>query len=137
MGRFDTTKQTIDANIKTNGNQAITGQVLNSVMKDMLSATDAELTELSAEVDELESQINGAEKEDIDLYSLPLNGGLIASGVFQSAGNYGLHKHVLIAAKRGRTLVATPINTSTAVQIAFLKDNLLALHILALHHSLL
>lgn len=49
MGRFDTTKQTIDANIKTNGNQAITGQVLNSVMKDMLSATDAELTELSAD----------------------------------------------------------------------------------------
>lgn len=134
MARFDTIKATIDANIKSNGNQGITGQVMNSVLNGVLSSVDesmtqeaqnvdAKLTELSAEVDELESQINGAEKEDIDLYSLPLNGGLIASGVFQSAGNYGLHKHVLIAAKRGRTLVATPINTSTAVQIAFLKDN--------------
>ena len=73
MGRFDTTKQTIDANIKTNGNQAITGQVLNSVMKDMLSATDAELTELSARIVENEVLIEDLqntkiEKENDDYY---------------------------------------------------------------------
>ena len=49
MGRFDKTEQTIDANIKTNGKQAITGSVLNSVMKDMLDATDKEFTELSVD----------------------------------------------------------------------------------------
>lgn len=47
MGRFDATKATIDANIKSNGNQEITGDILNSVMKGMVDATDAELTQLS------------------------------------------------------------------------------------------
>ena len=50
MGRFDATKATIDANIKSNGNHEITGAILNSVMKGMVDATDAELTQLSAEV---------------------------------------------------------------------------------------
>ena len=50
MGRFETTKKAIDANIKTNGKQEITGSGLNSVLKSMLSATDAELTELSEKV---------------------------------------------------------------------------------------
>ena len=50
MGRFDATKATIDANIKSNGNQEITGDILNSVMKGMVDATDAELTQLSEEV---------------------------------------------------------------------------------------
>lgn len=49
MGRFDTTKATINANIKKNGNQEITGSILNSVMTEMVDATDAQLTELSAE----------------------------------------------------------------------------------------
>lgn len=46
MGRFDTTKATINANIKKNGNQEITGSILNSVMTEMVDATDAQLTEL-------------------------------------------------------------------------------------------
>ena len=50
MGRFDTTKATINANIKKNGNQEITGSILNSVMTEMVDATDAQLTELSAEL---------------------------------------------------------------------------------------
>lgn len=49
MGRFDTTKATINANIKKNGNQEITGSILNSVMTEMVDATDAQLTELSGE----------------------------------------------------------------------------------------
>lgn len=47
MGRFDTTKATINANIKSNGNQEITGYVLNSVLQEMVDGTDAQLTELS------------------------------------------------------------------------------------------
>lgn len=50
MGRFDTTKATINANIKSNGNQEITGSVLNSVLQEMVDGTDAQLTELSAEI---------------------------------------------------------------------------------------
>lgn len=49
MGRFDTIKTTIDANIKENGSQEITGQKMNSILTEMVNATDAELTELSWE----------------------------------------------------------------------------------------
>lgn len=48
MANFDTIKTTIDANINTNGNQAITGAVMNSVLKQMVDSTDAELTELES-----------------------------------------------------------------------------------------
>lgn len=51
MGRFDTIKTTIDANIKENGSQEITGQKMNSILTEMVNATDAELTELESEVD--------------------------------------------------------------------------------------
>ena len=65
MARFDTIKATIDANIKSNGNQGITGQVMNSVLNGVLSSVDesmtqeaqnvdAKLTELSAKVNELD-----------------------------------------------------------------------------------
>ena len=49
MADFNTIKTTIDANINTNGNQAITGAVMNSVLKQMVDSTDSELTKLSAE----------------------------------------------------------------------------------------
>ena len=58
MGRFDTTKATINANIKKNGNQEITGSILNSVMTEMVDATDAELATLSAETSELNGIID-------------------------------------------------------------------------------
>lgn len=61
MGRFDATKATIDANIKSNGNQEITGDILNSVMKGMVDATDAELTEQSAKLAELSEELNGSQ----------------------------------------------------------------------------
>lgn len=50
MGRFDNLKATIDANINTNGNQAITGAKLNSIMKQTVDSVDAQFTELSAEI---------------------------------------------------------------------------------------
>lgn len=54
MANSETIKTTIDANINTNGNQAITGAVLNSVLKQMVDSTDAQLTELSEKVNELD-----------------------------------------------------------------------------------
>lgn len=50
MGRFDTTKATINANIRNNGNQEITGQVLNGVLTQIVNDTESELTELSVEI---------------------------------------------------------------------------------------
>ena len=50
MANFDTIKTAIDANIKTNGNQAITGAVMNSVLKQMVDSTDTELAKLSEEI---------------------------------------------------------------------------------------
>lgn len=43
MGRFDSTKTAIDVNITQNGNQEITGSILNSVLNNMVDATDAQL----------------------------------------------------------------------------------------------
>jgi len=65
MGRFDTTKATINANIKKNGNQEITGSILNSVMTEMVDATDAELATLSEEIDNQRLEILGNTKIDI------------------------------------------------------------------------
>ena len=56
MGRFDTTKATINANIKKNGNQEITGSILNSVLSEMVNATDEQLSELSGETIKLYPQ---------------------------------------------------------------------------------
>ena len=47
MAKSETIKAAIDANINTNGNQAITGAVMNAVLKQMVDSTDAQLTELS------------------------------------------------------------------------------------------
>lgn len=50
MADFNTIKTTIDANINTNGNQAITGAVMNTVLKQMVDSTEEQLTESSSKV---------------------------------------------------------------------------------------
>lgn len=50
MGNFDGIKATINANIKTNGKQEITGNVLNQVLNGMVSATETQIVELSNEI---------------------------------------------------------------------------------------
>lgn len=49
MANSETIKTTIDVNINTNGNQAITGAVMNSVLKQMVDSADTELAKLSEE----------------------------------------------------------------------------------------
>lgn len=71
MGRFDTTKATINANIKKNGNQEITGSILNSAMTDMVDATDEQLTKLESLVNNYKPIVingdvtNAPDEEDI------------------------------------------------------------------------
>ena len=48
MGRFEALKVTIDANIRENGNQEITGEVLNRVLNEMVSVTEEEVAEAAA-----------------------------------------------------------------------------------------
>ena len=57
MGRFDTIKKNIDANIKENGKQEITGQKMNSVLTEMVNATDVELTKLESEVTNIKDMV--------------------------------------------------------------------------------
>ena len=70
MGRFDSTKAAIDANIKKNDNQEITGSILNYVMNNMvdatesqLEATDARITEVSGALAEESSEIDALATE--------------------------------------------------------------------------
>jgi hypothetical protein len=49
MANSETIKTTIDANINTNGNQSITGAVLNRVLNDMVDEYDSKLARLDQE----------------------------------------------------------------------------------------
>jgi hypothetical protein len=77
MAKFDAIKTAIDANINTNGNQAITGKVMNSVLKQMVDSTDAELTVLEPRIMGKIMLIDKFVKND---------GSVVASGVWKSTG---------------------------------------------------
>ena len=53
-------KSTIDANITPNGEQGITGSVLNRVLNDMVDATEGKLAQLDQEWSEVKGQIEDA-----------------------------------------------------------------------------
>lgn len=60
MATFEEVKLTIDANIASNGNQEITGAVLNSVLTEMNETSKSELAQLSQEWKGLQEQIQDA-----------------------------------------------------------------------------
>ena len=60
MANSETIKTTIDANINTNGNQAITGAVLNRVLNDMVDEYDSKLAQLDQDWNVLKEQIQDA-----------------------------------------------------------------------------
>jgi hypothetical protein len=53
-------KSTIDANITPNGEQGITGSVLNRVLNDMVDATEGKLAQLDQDWNALKEQIQDA-----------------------------------------------------------------------------
>lgn len=68
MANFDTIKTAIDANVNTNGKQEITGGKMNSILHQMVDATDEQLTELDGKSIFLsEPNIKGA-KRIVELY---------------------------------------------------------------------
>ena len=61
MANSETIKTTIDANINTNGNQAITGAVLNRVLNDMVDEYDSKLAQLDQELKALKARVAALE----------------------------------------------------------------------------
>lgn len=60
MATFEEVQATIDANIVANGNQQITGAVLNAVLTEMNETAEAELAQLSSEWQALQDEIQDA-----------------------------------------------------------------------------
>lgn len=52
-------KQTIDLNVYQNGQQRITGVVMNSVLKEMVDNEYSELTELASKIGDLDTEHRG------------------------------------------------------------------------------
>lgn len=105
MADFNTIKTAIDANINTNGNQAITGAVMNSVLKQMVDSTDSELTKLSEE-------------------TTKKIGGTISSSAFASL-SYGYESRIDITLSKGTKVKLDIDNQSAFVDgksIAFVSD---------------
>mgnify|MGYP002511187321 CR=1 FL=1 len=91
MANSETIKTTIDVNINTNGNQAITGAVMNSVLKQMVDSTDTELAKLSAEITELPKEFfNVTPLGSINMLDAQkCNQGLLAAnGQIYTGGSY-------------------------------------------------
>ena len=86
MGRFDNIKTAIDTNINTNGNQAITGAVMNSVMKQTVDSVDTQLTELESKAEYFEEISGQVENFSITDYTEGVqivgNGTLIDTAYF-------------------------------------------------------
>lgn len=59
MANFDTIRTAIDANITHNGNQEITGGVLNSVLTQMVDSTEENLEDLRTNTDGKLAELSG------------------------------------------------------------------------------
>lgn len=93
MVNFDNVKATIDANIRQNGNEEITGPVLNSVLNQM---TDASADVSSAEIATEDATVT---KTTLDPTSYTLrNYSLNENGNYGTSTNY---KHILIPCSPG------------------------------------
>lgn len=107
MGRFDELKALIDENITTNGQQEITGAVLNSTLDSIVDATDEQLTELESET--------GA-------FKITEQGGYIdKSGNYNGAENYHSLTTERIPTKAGDVFLYKGIGRSSAMSYIYRK----------------
>lgn len=61
MANFETSRLVIDSNITANGNQEISGKVMNNVLNHMVDDTEAKITELEERIENLPSGGGGGE----------------------------------------------------------------------------
>lgn len=81
MGRFDAIKTSINANIKENGKQEITGQKINSVLIEMVDATDKQFTGLELKVEKKQDAlVNGETIKTINGQSILGKGNIAIQG---------------------------------------------------------
>ena len=114
MANFDAIKTAIDANINTNGKQAITGAVMNSVLKQIVDSTDAELTELEPRIMGKIVLIDKYVKDD---------GSVVASAVWKSTGWIKLSS--ILNIQSGITLSELPnIQISDGIYPVVFRDSM-------------
>lgn len=116
MANFDTIKTAIDANINTNGNQAITGGKMNSILHQMIGATDEQLTELGSE----KSPVISIFGEDVIL-----GYGLTSEGI-EKADNYLITPYIPV--KNGDSVAIThriPTSTNFIIEVYDSEKNFL------------
>lgn len=110
MGRFDNIKTAIDTNIKTNGNQSITGAVLNSVMKQTVDSVDTELTELESQVEKKQDAlVDGENIKTINEQSILGKGNIVIQGSGESYDDTEIKNQ--ITQKQDRLISGTNIKT--------------------------
>lgn len=128
MANFDTIKTAIDANVNTNGTQAITGAVMNSVLKQMVDSTDAELTKLESETSKLRSDVNAIKGGEVDINlswsdgRYDTNGAEISTEWFKKTPLIDIRDFVSVTLKAS-------FNTASNANICLYKDGVIITHI--------
>ena len=114
MANFDTIKTAIDASIKTNGTQDITGGKMNSILKQIVDATGEQLTELESRIMGKIALIGKYVKND---------GSVVASGAWKSTGWIKLSS--ILNIQSGITLSERPnIQISDGIYPVIFRDSL-------------
>ena len=124
MGRFDEVKATINAKIKTNGKQEITGNVLNQVLNGMVSATETQVVELSNEIQGI-SPAPMVSVTHAQLVSLRDNGQLVAGSY------YRIIDYIATTSQENTKSDGHPFN----VIVLALGENILAAKAWAIQHE--
>ena len=122
MANFDTIKTAIDANINTNGKQEITGGKMNSILKQMVDATDEQLTELESKSDDIskaqknDAQIIGSVSVNLNDYSKK-EGAISSAGAWNKDGYNRYHIAIPIVENTKRIIVKTNAEIETFAAI--------------------
>lgn len=96
MARFDTIKTAIDANINTNGKQDITGGKMNSILKQIVDATEEQITEFKSVTEQLNMAVAGIVLTDnggsLVYQNLSLNKGCVyKANLIESTANVSVY----------------------------------------------
>ena len=99
MANFDAIKREIDANINSNGNQGITGKILNGVMSDMIDSVETEMEKIEEQITGIsieesdpifaQSPAAAITEEDIERWNNPQTSGGTITGIIMNGEDKG------------------------------------------------
>lgn len=108
---YQETKAFINANIKQNGENEITGSILNTALNDVLDSGHEEVNQLSQDLDELELNVAGIKEYD---------GGLSIGTLYPDGKVYPAHDTFrttdYVFLKSGQRFVSTAVNEIVGAQ---------------------